>query len=299
VIPTGLLLRLTVIVGALLALSAVTIVGRQRLRRLRGRLRERARTLYPYVGMLGLVLAVNAVARDMGTALSWVLDWNITGVIYAVEGEFVATLQAAGSPAVTAFLSFVYVYGYVFLLVFPILAYLALDDLQPFRHLFLAYAFNYAIGVVCYVLFIAYGPRNLMPELVDSLLYANWPRSQLLTSAVNSNTNVFPSLHTSLSVTVVLLAYRTRRAYPAWLALSVPLAGSVVLSTMYLGIHWGIDVLGGVVLGIASLYLADCLTDDGGRQRWLERTAGRVVAAIRTRVRQWHARLTDSHSRES
>ena len=298
-IPTDLLLRLTFIVGALLALSAVTIVGRQRLRRLRGRLRGRARTLSPYVGMLVLVLGVNSVARDMGTALSWVLDWNITGAIYAIEGEFVATLQAAGSPAVTTFLSAIYVYGYVFLLVFPILAYLALDDLEPLRHLFLAYAFNYAIGVACYVLFIAYGPRNLMPELVDSLLYANWPRSQLLTSAVNSNTNVFPSLHTSLSVTVVLLAYRTRRTYPAWLALSVPLAASVVVSTMYLGIHWGVDVVGGVVLGIGSLYLADYLTDDGGRQRWLERTAGRVVAAVRTRVQQWHARLTDSHSRES
>ena len=298
-IPLDLLARLVLVVGALLAVSLVTIVGTPRLRALRWQLRDRLRAVYPYVALLAAVLAANSVARDVGTGLSWLLDWNITGVIYAVEGEFVATLQSAGSPAVTTFLSFAYVYGYVFLLAFPILAYLALDDLDSFRRLALAYGFNYAIGVCCYVLFIAYGPRNLMPELVDSLLYANWPRSQLLTSEVNSNTNVFPSLHTSLSVTVVVLAARTRRTYPTWLVLSVPLAGSVVLSTMYLGIHWGVDVAAGTVLGVGSVVLADLVTDERGEQHRLDRTVRALVAAAQVRLRRGRAWLTGGHSRES
>ena len=297
-IPADLLGHLVVVVGALLGLSLWLIVGRSHLAGVRETFRQRARAVYPYVGLLAVVLVVNSVARDLGTALSWVLDWNITGLIYAIEGEFVATLQAAGSPALTAALSYVYVYGYVFLLLFPVLAYFALDDLQAFRHTMLAYGFNYAIGVACYLLFIAYGPRNLMPELVDSLLYTTWPRSQLLTSAVNSNTNVFPSLHASLSVSVVCLAYRTRRAYPAWLVLSVPIAASVIVSTMYLGIHWGVDVVAGVVLGIGSVLLAEGLTDDQGKQPRLERVARRIVAAIQTRFRRWHPRL-DRQSRES
>lgn len=298
-IPIGLFANLVAVVGALLALSLVTIVGRPRLRRTVGTLRQRAHDVYPYVGFLSVILVVNSVVRVPAESLSWLLDWNITGLIYAIEGEFVATLQAAGSPQITSVLSSIYIYGYVFLLVFPILAYGALDDLRSFRHTMLSYGFNYAIGVACYVLFIAYGPRNLMPELVDSLLYTNWPRAQLLTSEINSNTNVFPSLHTSLSISVVVLAYRTRRAYPAWLVLSVPIAASVVLSTMYLGIHWGLDVVAGVVLGIGSVVLAELVTDDRGKQPWLEDVTRRLVATVQTRVGRWRSRFVGDRSRES
>jgi membrane-associated phospholipid phosphatase len=298
-IPVDMIVQLLVVSGGLLSLSLLTIVGRKRLGILRSRLRDRLLAVYPYVGMLGVVLVVNSIARDLGTDLSWLLNWNITGAIYAIEGEFVATLQASGTPLLTTVLSYSYVYGYVFLLIFPLIAYLALDNLRPFRHLMLAYALNYAIGVTCYILFIAYGPRNLMPELVESLLYTNWPRSQLLTSQVNSEINVFPSLHTSLSVTVVALAYRTRRSYPAWLVLSIPIACAVIASTMYLGIHWGVDVVAGVVLGIGSLLLAELLTDDQGEQRWLDRIARQFVTAVRQRVEQGRAWLGGGRSRES
>jgi membrane-associated phospholipid phosphatase len=120
----------------------------------------------------------------------------------------------------------------------------------------LAYTFNYAFGLVLYVLFVAYGPRNLLPGAVDSLLYTSWPEAKLLTTQMNTNTNVFPSLHTSLSTTVVLLAHQTRRTYPVWYFLSTGIAGSIVLATLYLGIHWGTDALAGVVLALASVVAA-------------------------------------------
>jgi membrane-associated phospholipid phosphatase len=73
---------------------------------------------------------------------------------------------------------------------------------------------------------------------------------------VNTNTNVFPSLHTSLSITVALIAWQTRRQYPLWTAVSVPIAASVVISTMYLGIHWAIDVLAGALMAWVIVRLA-------------------------------------------
>jgi membrane-associated phospholipid phosphatase len=140
---------------------------------------------------------------------------------------------------------------------FPLLAYFAHDNAGPLRRTIIAYGINYGLGVVCYLAFIAYGPRNLMPELVDSLLFTTYPKYQLLTSEVNSNTNVFPSLHTSLSVTVALLAAQTRDIYRGWLYISTLLAGSVVVATMYLGIHWGIDVAAGTALAILSVLVAN------------------------------------------
>lgn len=252
----NLLGRIVVIIGVLTALSAVTIIGFERLKGLRRHIRGRLRGALPYLVLLGGVLVVNSQTREIGPELSWMLRINITGAIYNVEGTFVAWLQSFATTELTAFFSFMYVYGYVFILVFPIVAYLALDDQQPLREACLAYSFNYAIGLFMYVVFIAYGPRNLMPELVESLMYTSWPESQLLTSQVNTNTNVFPSLHASLSITVALLAYRTRRAYPGWLYLSSALAICIVIATMYLGIHWGVDIVAGGLLAVGSVVAA-------------------------------------------
>jgi len=97
--------------------------------------------------------------------------------------------------------------------------------------------------------------------MVEPLLFDLVPLSQLLTAQINSSTNVFPSLHTSLSTTVAVLAWQTREVYPRWPVLSVPLALGVAFSTMYLGIHWAIDVLAGVCLGLASVAIAGWIVD--------------------------------------
>jgi membrane-associated phospholipid phosphatase len=248
--------QVAVVVGVLQVLGLFLVVGPARLRRSLRRVRPNLEAVAPTVAVLAVVLVVNGVVRDVGVELSWLIGVNVTGYIHALEGQFVARVQSLATPALTAYFDFVYVFGYVFLLTFPLAAYLLHEDARPLHVLLLAYIVNYVVGLVCYVLFIAYGPRNFMPDLVTSLLYTSWPQAQLLTSEVNTNTNVFPSLHTSLSVTVAVLAYRSRGVYPRWVPVAVVLAVSIAISTMYLGIHWATDVLAGVILGVASVVAA-------------------------------------------
>jgi membrane-associated phospholipid phosphatase len=221
----------------------------------RGSFRQNARAVGPTAAALGVLLLANGTVRDVGVQLSWLIGVNVTGAIHAVEGAFVADLQSFATPALTAYFSFVYVFGYVFLLTFPVVLYALHDDTRPLSATLVAYGLNYGIGLVCYVLFVAYGPRNFMPGAVESLLFANWPEVQLLTSQVNENTNVFPSLHTSLSATVALLAARYRAAAPGWLPIATLGAASVGVATMYLGIHWLTDVLAGLLLAAFSVSL--------------------------------------------
>jgi membrane-associated phospholipid phosphatase len=265
--------QVLLVVLILLVVASVSIIGRTRLVETRQHYRERFASVAPYVGLLAVVLVANKVARDIGPDISWLIGISITGHLKNVDGlllwplypgqtpQVVTWLQSMATPELTAYFAFSYMYGYVFLLLFPLVAYFALSDPKPLRRTIVAYGANYLIGVVCYVLFIAYGPRNFIIEEAQGLLYSTYSQYQFVTTAVNDQTNVFPSLHTSMSVTAALLAWTTREEYPVWVPVSSVLAVSVVISTMYLGIHWATDAVFGVVLGWLSVRIGRHMED--------------------------------------
>ncbi|WP_339104554.1 phosphatase PAP2 family protein [Haloterrigena salinisoli] len=254
-----LLTQVAVVIVVLLVGFVPLCIGRHRFRRTRREWRDRMRESAPVAGVVLVVLLANRFTRQHLPDLSWAIDWNLTPTFYAIEGEAIVWFQQFASPPVTRYFSFVYIYGYVFILIFPVIAYFALSDTRPLRELLSAYALNYLLGLFLYLLVIAYGPRNIMPTEIGTVLYDFRPQYQYLTGEVNHNTNVFPSLHTSLSATIAIFAYRTREEYPIWFAVAVPLAASIAISTMYLGIHWAIDVVAGILLATFTVYAADRL----------------------------------------
>lgn len=249
-------------VTAMLAVASVAVVGPARLRAAWGGVRARLWDSRRAIAALCTVLLASAVGRSWLLDVSRLFGVQATALIYKLEGGFVAWVQATFATAeLTAYFSWVYVYGYAFLLAFPVVAYLALPRTAMLRRLFVAYALNYGIGLALYTLVFAHGPRNVMPEMVTPLLFANQPDVMALTSEVNVNSNVFPSLHTSLAVTVGTFAVLTRKEYPRWTPVGVWLALSVVVATMYLGIHWLTDVVAGTALAFGSVSLAYRLVD--------------------------------------
>ncbi|ELY79121.1 phosphatase PAP2 family protein [Natrinema gari] len=221
-------------------------------------LENRARELAPYLGVTLLVLLVKRWTHYRRLELSYALDWNITAEIYAVEGSFVAGLQSIVPDTLIGFFSAMYMFGFPYLLVSALVLYFLLATQRRFKQLLVAYALNTLVGSIFYTLFIAYGPRNHL-STVNGLMYEFYPQTQELTAEVSANTNVFPSLHTSLAVIVAIFAWRSRRDYPRWFPIASVVATLVVFSTMYLGIHWLIDVIAGVVLGVWCVLTAERL----------------------------------------
>ena len=244
-------------VGAMLVVASLAVVGPARLREAWPGLRDRIWDARRAIAALCVVLLASAIGRGSLQTVSELFGLQATAFIYGLEGGFVAWVQATfATPALTAYFSWVYVYGYAFLLSFPVIAYLALPRTTALRRLLVAYALNYGIGLALYTAVFAHGPRNVMPDMVTPLLFTNQPNVMLLASEVNVNTNVFPSLHTSLAVTVGTFAVLTRGEYPRWTPLAVPLSLSVVVATMYLGIHWLTDVVAGFGLAFGCVALA-------------------------------------------
>ncbi|AFZ71868.1 phosphatase PAP2 family protein [Natronobacterium gregoryi] len=259
---TDVLIRVVAVVGILLPVAVATFVGRRRLATLQMEWRSRFRESGPLLVVLLVVLGINRVMRQEGPTISDAIGIQLTWLFYELEGEFVLVFQSVASPELTAYFSAIYVYGYAFLLIFPGIAYFALSNTIYFRQLLAAYSLNYTIGLVFYLVVIALGPRNVMPDLLaGTMVYDASPEYHHFTRQLNSSTNVFPSLHTSLSVTVAIFAYRTREQYPRWTPVAVVIALSVVISTMYLGFHWVIDVVAGIALAAGCVALSMALVD--------------------------------------
>lgn len=67
--------------------------------------------------------------------------------------------------------------------------------------------------------------------------------------------NCFPSMHTSVAFAVLLLALREKGAIFRWLM--VAYMSAIIYSTVYLEIHWLLDIPPGMLLGWGSVRLAD------------------------------------------
>lgn len=251
----ALLAEVAVVVTIATGITLWVVVGpallRERIRDLRARVHEG-------LGAIALVLGVLVVNRFVGPIvpeLSWAIGIPITDTIFRIEGSFVAWLQGYADPLLTAYFAFAYVHLHIFLLTSPLVVYLFAEDSRAIRVTGIAYAVNYGLGILCYVLFIAYGPRNYLVGEVDSLLYTTYPSLRLLTQQANVNTNAFPSLHTSMAVTVALVGVWTRDQFPRFPIIAIPTTVSIVIATMYLGLHWLLDVIAGIVLAALAVWV--------------------------------------------
>jgi membrane-associated phospholipid phosphatase len=75
---------------------------------------------------------------------------------------------------------------------------------------------------------------------------------------LNLGANCFPSMHTSVAFAILLLGLRERSR--AFRVMMTVYASAIIVSTMYMEVHWVIDVLGGIGLAYAAVALTDRLT---------------------------------------
>jgi membrane-associated phospholipid phosphatase len=142
-----------------------------------------------------------------------------------------------------------------------------------------AVSFNWMLGVAVYYLVPSLGPVYSRPrEFADLPHTFNTAVQDLLltdrvavlagawdTRAVQT-VAAFASLHVAITVTTCLVAELLR--LPRWVRLAGwTFAALTCLSTVYLGWHFFVDVLGGVVVGTVALVLAAWATGHPLRRR--------------------------------
>ncbi|GGI98054.1 hypothetical protein GCM10010885_04600 [Alicyclobacillus cellulosilyticus] len=124
------------------------------------------------------------------------------------------------------------------------------------------------LGYLTYLLVPAIGPAYTLPF--------RHPLSGLVGLFTQGQARLardcFPSLHTGLAVVMATSVWRYRRRWFPWYA---ALTAAIILSTMYLRFHYGIDVVAGAALGCVTAYIGPVLTR-AWRQRQLLAAAARA-----------------------
>ncbi len=135
---------------------------------------------------------------------------------------------------------------------FSIVIYVYLDDFKQVKATALGYLLNYLVAMPFFLFAPVYEAWHVIKG-VSPLIFSVSPIANNFIIGVNGINNCFPSLHTSLVITIAVIAsYSKRKKWKifAWIS-----AISIVLSTLYLGIHWITDVVGGTILGLFAAYI--------------------------------------------
>lgn len=163
-------------------------------------------------------------------------------------------LQNYIHPTLTYLLFLVYLFGYVI----PPLVLAIMLWVTKRKEQFLEYSHAFVIcmyiGFLFYLLVPAVGPKVYYADSFDVDVYGNTVLStDLMGDIQRYNKNVFPSMHTALSTLVLLFS----RKYGGKLFyLILPIAILVWFSTIYLRMHYFVDLLAGWSLALMMFYLA-------------------------------------------
>jgi membrane-associated phospholipid phosphatase len=178
--------------------------------------------------------------------------------LFALDARFLGgswslRLEPLSGPALTEVMSLCYLF-FMPLLFTSLVRYFFWR-----RHLrapFLGGLFTvYGVGFLGYLLVPAAGPYAAFPGLFASPLEGGllWHINRAMVTAGSNGVDVFPSLHTAVSVYILAFAYRHARWEFCWLLL--PVAG-ICVSTVYLRYHYLVDVICGLVLAFAGIAAA-------------------------------------------
>ncbi|RAV19050.1 phosphatase PAP2 family protein [Paenibacillus contaminans] len=114
------------------------------------------------------------------------------------------------------------------------------------------------------------------PDMLERVLT---PQEQYMTVL-----NCFPSMHTSIAFAALLLVMREKSRWYKWVVGAFCV--SIIISTMYLKIHWIIDVIAGMLFAWGCVKLADLIVNARFFETFTRKFEGlgsKLLAAFDTR----------------
>ena len=170
-------------------------------------------------------------------------------VVQQIEGDAVLWFSQHWTPVLVYFLVLMYIAVYPFTLWFSLLYFLVTDEKKSMKTLAYGLMLIYAIALPFYL----FVPINnvYMYYNIDSALEAAIPTVERFFYSMTTQNNCLPSLHVAMTILIawsVRLTGNKKFSYFAYFCMI-----SVILSVIYLAIHWILDVVCGILLATAVI----------------------------------------------
>lgn len=184
---------------------------------------------------------------------------DFTHYIYGLEGNFTAIIQRLFENAALTYVStFFYVVVFTATMIVSICIYTYNKQYKLFHALCYALMFNYMLAIPFYLFFPVSEAWHYHPQ-VEFLITRVFPAFETEYRPLSGLDNCFPSLHTSISVTIAIIAAKSGNVF--WKRFTMCSAGFILFSILYLGVHWLTDMGGGLILGFFAAKTAILLSE--------------------------------------
>lgn len=195
-----------------------------------------------------VILFLNKLELSVEQSMNYQADF--TQSFYQIEGKFVETVQHFfNNDILTYITSYFYVIVFTCLMIVSIVIYIYHRNYQLFYALCYAVLINYIVAIPFYLFFPITEVWHTQSN-VNLLIHNVFPTFEQEYRLMSGLDNCFPSLHTSLSVTMAVIAVRSNNKF--WQYFTALTAVIIIFSIFYLGIHWLIDMSAGLLLGVAA-----------------------------------------------
>ena len=235
------------------------------------------------------------ILDGMDRALMANTQLDMTPYVYAVEGDIVLWVQQAmRNPLLDEVLTHFYVMGFMTATFASFLYPIYFDDRHMADRVSLSMFWVYILAIPFYLFFNVGVTGNHIPQM-QTIAYDLTPEINNWFTRIDPFTNGMPSLHIGLPFAIWLTMqrwdddgrwYRYRNFLMGFILLTA-------LSIVYLGIHWVVDIIGGMVVAIIAVEI----TTRTSEPIWKvadERLFGRRLARVISDPRKWVKQVSAS-----
>ena len=209
---------------------------------------------------------------------------DMTPYIYAIEGDLVVLFQDAFRAAwLDVFMTHFYIAGFMFITYASIFYVTYFDDRWMADRVALCVAWVYLLAIPFY-LFFNVRVTGFYIEDMDAIAYTLNPEIEDWFRRIDAFTNCMPSLHIAVPF-AIWLTFRKHDHDGRWSRFQNMTLGYIILTAfaiIYLGIHWFVDIIGGMILATFAVNLME-KTNDPVWKFFDERTINSRLATLLTR----------------